>query len=162
MIYVPLTRGFQAVIDDDDLPLVEGISWQAMKGQRSRTVYAKGFTKGSQHTRKLVSMHRLIVGAQPGQLVDHIDMDGLNNQRSNLRIVDYVKNARHRSMLRNNSSGFRGVTFVRGRERWVSRIGVGGTHVFLGYFKTKEEAALAYNEAALRLYGPDAQLNEVD
>jgi hypothetical protein len=82
-------------IDDGDLPLVAAIRWYAQRGKRSRTIYAKNRIKG-----ETIFVHRIIMAAQPGQIIDHIDGNGLNNRRENLRFVTHGDNIRHGVRLR--------------------------------------------------------------
>jgi hypothetical protein len=106
-------------------------------------------------------MHREVVDAKPGDIVDHINHDRLDNRRSNLRICTHSQNCANGEGLRShNSAGYKGVYAVR--DKWRAQIRVNGRCHHLGYFVTKREAAIAYNEAAVRLFGPFASLNVID
>jgi hypothetical protein len=158
MIRVCLTQGFEARIDDRDHDMVSRYRWKVLKAGGGHLYAAR--TCGN----KTLLMHRVILGARHGQLVDHIDHDGLNNCRANLRLATQQQNQAHRptnSRLR-KSSKFRGVSWNTVRRLWVASIGGVGVHEFLGRFDTEEEAALAYDRAALRLYGEFASLNTPD
>lgn len=146
--FVPLTRGKWAVIDLADLPLVQSRVWQAMPGKR--TFYA---------TSSDGPMHRLILGLGPGDRTpDHIDGDGLNNRRANLRLVSLSQNAANRRPIRGGASSFKGVTSARGR--WRARlVAKDGSRHHLGYFDTEEAAGAAYDVAALAEWGEYARLN---
>jgi len=148
--FVPLTRGYEAVIDAADVPLVNGFNWQAMV--TSRSVYAQRTDRTDPKPRS-VRMHRTIVGEPAGLQVDHIDGDGLNNQRDNLREVTPSQNAKNQRKHRDNTSDLKGVSFHKRDGKWSAQIGVDGKQKHLGYFDTKEEAYLAYCEASAKYHG---------
>src|SRR5947209_8230150 len=109
MKIIELTQGKAALIDDADWDTVRHHSWYLHKpGGRSKTCYA-ATNPGEGGNSKFVLMHRLIMGANAHEQVDHRDRCGLNNQRSNLRLCTATGNARHHDINRNNSSGFKGV-----------------------------------------------------
>jgi hypothetical protein len=90
-------------------------------------------------------------------LVDHKDNNGLNNQKYNLRVCTQWQNLRNSTRRSNNTSGFKGVS--RFRNKWISRIRTDEGRICLGTFNTPEEAAIAYDEAALKYHGEFANLN---
>lgn len=106
-------------------------------------------------------MHRQVLGVtDPKTKVDHRDGDGLNNCRSNLRRSTHQQNMyNQRKHGLNTSSRFKGVNIFK--SQWQSRITANGLRIFLGYFPTEEQAAKAYNRAALRYHKSFALLNEV-
>lgn len=151
MAEVLLTQGRVALIDDHDLPLISQYTWCAVKHHGNW--YAMTATTG-----KKIKMHRLIMAASPGILVDHADGDGLNNQRSNLRLSTLSQN----QWNRRRSSGlsrFKGVTKNKGCKSWIAAITVNRKRIHLGSFINEADAARAYDEAALEYFGAFACTN---
>jgi hypothetical protein len=143
-----LTLGKFAVIDEADAELVCACNWYASEN-RNGTFYAKG--KPHQDGRN-VRMHRFILG-YPGDQVDHINHDTLDNRRSNLRIVTQSQNLANTPLRKSSQTGFKGVT-VSGRGFVAAHR---GDH--LGTFRTAIEAALAYDAAAIAHFGTFAATN---
>ena len=107
----------------------------------------------------IVYLHREITGAAPGQFVDHLNGDKLDNRRANLELVTRTQNNRRRHVA-TNPTGYKGV-YQRGETRFAARIHCQGRQYYLGMYPTAETAALAYNHAAGQLFGDDAVLNPV-
>jgi hypothetical protein len=152
--YVPLTRGYEAVIDAADVPLVERQNWYA--SVEKHTVYATRTQRFGTKWR-FFRMHRVLMGDPPGMEIDHIDSDGLNNMRSNLRVATHAENQRNSRISPKNSSGFKGVSWHKKNRRWHAQISVDGKKLHLGYFDTPEEAHAAYVAASERLHGEFAR-----
>lgn len=152
-VLIPLSKGMSAKVDAEMLPLLEGVNWRV--NQRKGPAYAAAFlrTGGRQ---AFVSMHRLIAGAKPGEVVDHINGDGLDNRRANLRICTHAENMRNRRMKK-STRRFKGVE--PRRDRWCAAIMLDGVQRRLGGFETEVEAACAYDKAAVELHGEFARLN---
>lgn len=150
LAFVPLTKGFEAVFDIDDVSIVEGYNWHASVEKYAiyavRTVVVDG-------VKCALGMHRAIMGAKTGELVDHRDRNGLNNQRSNLRIATREQNMWNRKTSRVSRGGLIGAHWDSDRNCWSSVIQVNGRVKKLGRFKTAEEAHQAYVAAARRLQG---------
>lgn len=104
-------------------------------------------------------MHRFILDAPTGLEVDHIDKDGLNNQRDNLRIASRIQNSWNNGPNSKNKSGFKGVSFRKETKKWVAHIIVNGKQIYLGGFDNKVDAAKAHDKAARELEGEFAYLN---
>lgn len=150
---IQLTKGMVAIVDDDDLPILERMKWRAK--QERRTLYA---VSDQQHS--LILMHRYILSAPKGVFVDHIDCDGLNNRRSNLRLCTRAENNHNaRTRLHNKSAPFKGVCFISSRGNFLASIRVCRRLINLGRFSSAEEAALVYDAAASRYFGEFARLN---
>jgi hypothetical protein len=101
----------------------------------------------------------VLLEAQPGQQVDHIDGDPLNNRRANLRLVTGSQNQQNRRRAANNSSGRKGVTWHQRDGRWQVRIQLAGQRIHLGYYQHLEWASSVYDAAAMCLFGEYACLN---
>lgn len=158
MIEVPLNKGFTAFIDDEDLPLIEGSSaWYAVtKGAvtyAARTLYDKNRTP----KRFRQYMHRLI---KPKiDRIDHLDGNGLNNTKGNLRAATASQNAVNSKMRSTNTSGYRGVTFNKNANKWLAQIRINSKNTYLGLFECPIEAAKAYNKEAVEHFGEYAKIN---
>jgi hypothetical protein len=153
--YVPLTQGYEAVIDADDAPLVINSNWAAQVKRRRdgsvRTVYAFQM-RGGRSDHRMFYMHRVIAGVPEGMVTDHRDGDGLNNRRSNLRHATDLQNGRNMRLSAANTSGVKGVYWAKRERRWVAEIRADGKQC-LGYFRSIEQAAAAYAKASAELHG---------
>mgnify|MGYP003635397357 CR=1 FL=1 len=148
--YVPLTQGYEAIIDASDVHLVDGFNWYA--GLRGNLIYAVANKKiGIKST--IVYLHRIIMFGLGDFEVDHKDRDGLNNMRCNLREATKSQNMHNKKKSCNNKSGFKGVSFYKNSGKWVARIKLNGNRTFLGYFASPEEAHAAYCVASRKLHG---------
>lgn len=149
---IAIGGGKVALVDDADAAAVAGIKWWARKGPASETFYATA-SGGRQ-------MHRLIMGAARGQVVDHRNHNGLDNRRENLRLCTNAENLRNRLPNKVAVSRFKGVK--RGhRNRWRAVIQVDGERFSLGAFETEELAARQYDRAARLMHGEFALTNEM-
>jgi hypothetical protein len=156
-VMIPLTKGKFALVDEADAELVlSGNPWSAVSGGgNSRTWYAAR-KEGSPP--KTVHMQWLIGGRK---WLDHVNLNGLDNRRINLRPATPGQNSANRALLRNNKSGYKGVSWGRSERKWVACIGDNGRSKRLGAFDDPVEAARAYNRAALEAWGEFARLNPV-
>lgn len=149
-----LNNGF-AIIDDQDEHVVRNHRW-------GRYWFGDGLYYASCKVGKdTVYMHRLILSAQKGQYVDHIDRDGMNNRRENLRLTSQSINIANSSLFSNNTTGFRGVIVYRNGYRAQVKRRIGGKQVnvqsnTVGNITT---AALIRDELARRMFGSDIYLN---
>lgn len=148
---IPLSRGMSAIVDAADYEWLNQWKWFAFTPRNNKHVtYAiSAMGEGSKRYR----MHRLILGAVPGVLVDHKDGNGLNNTRSNLRICTPKQNLWNKPKLAANSSGHKGVSWNKHCKKWKASIKTDGKTVCLGYFDNLEEAGAAYDAASLKLHG---------
>jgi hypothetical protein len=144
--YIELTQGYQTKVDLEDVSKLSGFSWFAQK--TTNQIYAK-FT----FCNRAIPMQNVILGIPVGSIVDHIDGDGLNNTKENLRPATYQQNAWNRGLGKNNTSGYKGVVWEADRQKWKARIKVNNKYQHLGRYKKKSDAAKAYAEASERLHG---------
>ena len=149
LAYVTLTKGAVAVIDADDVDMVSGWNWQLGGGGRG---YAVRHTVVDGKERNVL-MHRVIAGTPDGFDTDHIDGDGLNNRRSNLRVVTTTQNTCNRRRSVSNTSGYKGVSFNRRLNKYTASIKLNGRQKHLGVFSTAEEAHARYCGEAQALHG---------
>ncbi len=150
--YVPLTRGYEAVIDAADVAKVSGLSWRALILRRRdgsiKAVYAQSEIGG-----RTARLHRVVSGAAQGVLVDHRDGDGLNCRSANLRPATVAQNGQNQRMRVDNTSGFKGAHWDSKAKRWQARIAANGRRVHLGMFGCKTAAWLAYLKASAAMHG---------
>jgi hypothetical protein len=155
---VELTRGKVALVDDEDYEWLSQWKWRAYTTLKNKSFYAVRTVRVNDH-RTTVRMHRVIMDAPDNLEVDHIDGDGLNNQRSNLRLATRSQNQANCPLSSRNSSGYKGVYRYRPNGRWTARLRKGDRLLHLGCFDDREEAARAYDVAALEYWGEFARLN---
>lgn len=160
-IIVPLTRGYGARISPEDAERVLRYSWCAHvipRKWRSPLVYGKRATQvGGKHV--TILLHRFILDAPDGMNVDHIDGDGLNCTRENLRLVTHAQNILNAGPRTTLTSRYKGVYWNKKQRVYMSRIQVDRTCHYLGRFDDPIEAARAYDRAARQLHGQYARLN---
>jgi len=152
---VPLTRGFVALVDAADFESVMAAGhWYANPGRY--TFYARRQLTRPNGTQRGLSLHRFLTG---WPMVDHINGDGLDNRRSNLRPASIATNNRNARLRRDNTSGFKGVAWDRKGSSWRAYIRLDGRRHHLGFFATAKDAAFAYDRAAIDLHGEFGRLN---
>jgi hypothetical protein len=157
---IPLTRGYVALVDDEDYERVAARNWHA--DVREWTVYAK--TGGSGRGASKIYLHRFLLGVtEPEILVDHEDGDGLNCQRYNLRKADDANNNWNRGKgKRRRTSVYKGVSKHSNPKFWQVKIHVRGRDVYLGIHTNEIKAAQVYDAAAREHFGEFAKLNFPD
>lgn len=147
---IPLTQGKFALIDDEDEELVSRHKWHTQSRGYVRTFVG----------RKSIYLHRLIMNAPDGVEVDHINNNKLDCRKSNMRLCTRSQNNMNKPCGK-GSSLFKGVHWDKARGKWMARAVVKGKLKNLGRFEKEEDAARAYNRAAIENYGEFANLNEV-
>ena len=134
--------------------------WHLQKGMTDKTGYAvRGSKVNGEYV--IIRMHRVLTDAPAGMHVDHINGNGLDNRRFNLRVCSCSENQRNRGAQVNNTSGYKGVTWNKASKKWRAYIKKDRKQVQLGFYDSKKRAAIAYNAAAIVLHGKFAILNEL-
>lgn len=159
-------KGGSFLIDDEDYDLIKNYKWYLRK--KRNTTYVIGYIPPKNKPIKLFRLHRILMGVDDKSLVvDHIDHNGLNNQKSNLRICNNAENSRNRISLPGSSSKYLGVTLKRRKLKsgeirgyWEAAINVAGIgSIHLGRHQCEIEAAKAYDIAARKYFGKFANPN---
>lgn len=156
---IPLTKGKFAIVDTDDYVWLRKFRWFASKN--GATYYAKrnAYLWENSKTRT-ITMHRLILKAPDNLVVDHINYNGLDNRKANLRLATFAQNTRHVIRTMNpGSSKYKGVSWYNRDKVWAVKIMADGKTIRIGYFKDEIQAALAYDKAAKKYHGEFAALN---
>lgn len=162
---IELTNGMFAIIDDEDYERLSKYTWEYLNGYAIRRQHIK-YESGKAIVKRY-RMHREIMGTPIGLETDHINGDRLDNRKSNLRICTSAQNKQNRKINRKNTTGYKGVIIekkTRGEKHYNlirAQITLDSRIKCLGYYKTLEDAAQAYNEAAIRYFGEFANLNQV-
>jgi hypothetical protein len=157
---IPLTQGQFAIVDNADYDELAMYKWYGIKN--GRTFYAERFVKtnGIVRKRNLIGMHRQLLDVPAGKVVDHINHNGLDNRRANLRIVTRAQNTWHnRKCTGDFTSKYKGVSWAKIHSRWLAKIGYKGRKIFIGLFDDEVSAAKAYDAKAKELFREYAILN---
>jgi hypothetical protein len=156
---IELTNGGKTLVDDEDFDELNKHKWFSHK--EGNTSYAWRHEKKGVRQYGKVKMHRQILNPKITESVDHINGNGLDNRRSNIRICTVQENQMNRQKHHNYSSGFKGVSFHRKNKKWRATINRDGKQISAGCYATEEEAAIAYNKKSFELFGEFARPNVV-
>lgn len=152
---INLTQGKVALVDDSDFEWLNQWTWTAL-------MYKNVWRARRSERRKTIYMHRVILGLTDKNIFcDHKDHNGLNNQRDNLRVATSSDNNSNITSRAGSSSKYLGVHFFKRDQKWCAHIEKAGKKKNLGYFDKEEDAALAYNNAAIEVHGEFANLNKI-
>jgi hypothetical protein len=157
---IQLTQGKVALVDDSDFEYLNQFKWHVNK--QGNTYYVIRYKRTLLKKRVYESMHRLIMKPDKGFVIDHLDGNGLNNQRNNIRICTVSQNSMNRNKTVKNKSGFKGVIWWERNSTWKAEIRLNKKKIYLGYYENIIDAAKAYNDGAIKYHGEFANLNKID
>jgi len=168
MQVIPLTQGYYSVVDDKDFLYLSKFSWRIDRNSDGKPAYAKRSLVNNFGVSTTVRMHSEVLrkALKARKLctddvqVDHINFNGLDNRKANIRLCTAAENQARTKNAR-NKSGYRGVVWNEGRRAWESKISYKGKRLQLGFFRKRINAAKAYNKAAIGIYKRFAILNKV-
>lgn len=157
---IPLSRGLFAIVDADDYEFLMQWKWYAKVGPRSVYAWRDQYLPGGKRIK--IFMHRVILETPAGMGTDHVDCDGLNNTRGNLRSVTRSQNQMNRRPNLGGTSPFKGVCLDTStpRKPWRARIEVNGRTIRLGNFSREDDAGAAYAAAAVKYFGGYARVSD--
>ena len=151
-------EGKYALVDDKDFLELSNYQWYLDSNGYPRTP-----TRDNPDRKMIMKrIHRMIIKPKSKkEIIDHINGNLLDNRRANLRIVNDQQSSFNRGLEIRNKSGFKGVAWNNQRNKWQAKIEINDKKIYLGFFYDKQEAALAYNEAAQKYFGEFARLNDI-
>lgn len=156
---IQLTNGGVALVDDEDFEMINKYKWFAHK--EGNTFYAWRHIKKGMRQYGMVKMHRQILNPMDHEQVDHVNGNGLDNRRANIRVCSNSQNMMNQKIRSDNSSGFKGVSYHAQNKRWRATINLNGKQISAGCYATPKEAAIAYNRKAIELFGEFARPNVI-
>jgi len=155
---VEITQGKVVMVSDEDYKKISKFNWS----YSASTGYAVRKGRKNQNEPRTVHMHRAIMNAKVNMQVDHINGNKLDNRRSNLRFASVQKNAFNRKKPKVKcTSKYKGVLKRKNSIKWEARIKFNNKAIYLGRFVNEEDAAKAYNKAALKYFGEFARCNNI-
>jgi len=158
--------GYECIVDDEDFEALSKYNWHPQILPKNGTIYAISTLNGTTINGKKTTyrMHRFVMQLHghsiESKLIDHKDLNGLNNQKENIRICSHSQNGQNTKKCRvNKTAQYKGVCFKTGESKYYSTIHLNSKNIHLGSFDNEEDAARAYNNKAIELYGDFACLN---
>jgi hypothetical protein len=158
---IPLTKGQVAIVDDEDYERLSKHKWRSNFSKNTNSCYAIRHSPMVNGTRHTVPMHREVMNANPGETIDHINHNTLDQRKENLRVCTVQQNQANRKMISTNTSGYKGVVWQRRHKKWRAQIRFNGKLIGLGYYDTALDAALTYDRAAVEYHGEFALTNRM-
>lgn len=157
---ITLTRGRFAIVDIEDLDL-GNVKWRAHVDKECNSAYAVREVKDKTRSngRRTERLHRIVLSRKlgrellPSEFVDHINTNGLDNRRENLRLATKAQNMRNTVLRSTNTSGYKGVRWDKKNKAWVASITYNYKNIYLGLYDLPEEAAEVYANKAKELFG---------
>jgi len=149
---ITLTQGKHAIVDDEDFKELNRHKWCANKFGHSFYACRGMYDPKTQKT-KTILMHRVILDAPTGTICDHVNRNGLDNRKTNLRFCTKEQNSHNSKINIKNKSGYKGVSWDKNRKKWVVRMKINGFYKFIGRFTDKEKAIGAYHSRARKNHG---------
>jgi hypothetical protein len=157
---IPLTQGQYAIVDPERYEELAKHKWFAVRFERGFYALRMVKAEGGKTRQKNMRMHWVILDVPEGKFVDHINHNGLDNRRANLRIVTKQQNTWNKRKQKGNySSQYKGVAWLKTEGKWQVRIVYNGKRLLIGYFDDEVSAAKAYDAKARELFGEYASLN---
>lgn len=154
MADVTLSTGQVAIVDEADLERLRPYRWHGEQWRSDGSWYAATY-----HRHGRITMHRLLLDARPGEIIDHINGNGLDNRRSNLRLCSHDQNMHNVHQPSRSKHGYFGVKFDARCGKWIAGIKANNRTRYLGAYDSPEQAAAAYDGASRALFGPNSTLN---
>lgn len=161
---IKLNRGFESIVDDDDYDRVSALRWHARVNRRADgtlRVYAFRVHIDDDGSRHALFLHRYIMPVPNGMDIDHVNGDGLDNRRGNLRCATRAENNYNSRKRSGGTSIYRGVSWHGPCKKWHARFSINGKSKYLGVYESEELAAAAYNKEAEKHAGQFATLNKI-
>lgn len=149
---IKLTQGKYALVDESDFEELNKFKWYAIK--HHNTFYAVRSSGGPGK----IHMHRVVIKTPKDRETDHADGNGLNNQKYNLRACIHSENQRNKRMPKNNTCGYKGLSWCERNKKWLVRISFNSKRIYLGHFEDKISASKAYSAACIKYHGKFANI----
>lgn len=153
---IPLTQDKYAIVDDEDYEYLNQWKWM-LRRDKNNLYVVRGVWVNNKV--EIILMHRLIMNCPKDMEIDHINHNGLDNRRYNLRICTHAQNCQNRKPYKNKLSKHKGVTWRKDSKKWKAQIRFNGKQMSIGSYITESEAIRAYNKKAKELFGEFAYLN---
>ncbi len=147
---IKLTQGYYAIVDDEDYEFLSRWEWHVLLGNNVYAMRNSRFYRGKRHH---ILMHRVINKTPKGRDTDHVNGNGLDNRRKNLRTASRAQNMHNRRANENGASRFKGVSWHKQHRKWCASIQVNKKRRHIGLFRDEMDAALAYEAEAKRMFG---------